>query len=200
MLGRVNKHIKLTLWKELTVPCQFFLFVLVATIWAGCENDMATVHALIEQERIPTETGKDVEIEYSELGEVRSRVTAPTMKRFTVEENATEFPDGVQVKNYGSSGIVESTLEANYGIMYQKEERVYLRDDVVLVNTKGEQLNCEELNWNWKTKRIFSDKFVKITTPEEVIWGKGFEANDDFSWYRIDSITGNFSVETDEVE
>lgn len=177
-----------------------FLGVLVVILLAGCANDMEKVKEFERQEQADAETGKDVEVEYSENGLIKARVLAPTMVRAYGDDPYTEFPDGVTVYNYNDTMGLESTLTANYGINYENREEMQVRDNVVLVNSKGEKLNSEELNWNRKTKKVYSDKFVKVTTPEEIIEGNGFEADEDFNTYEVKDITGIFSVEADAVE
>ena len=65
---------------------------------------------------------------------------------------------------------------------------------MVVVNEKGEQLNTEHLVWDEKQEKLLSDEFVKITTKDEIIFGNGFEANQDFSKYRIFKIKGTISI------
>lgn len=173
---------------------------LASLAWLGCENDMAKVQELINEEQVHVETGTDVEIVYSEMGNIKARVIAPRMNKHYGDAPDTEFPEGLTVYNYGDSLKLVSKMQANYGISYDKKEEILVRDDVILVNTEGEKLNSEELIWSRKKKQIYSDKFVKITTPEEIIVGEGFEANEDFSEYTIKKITGRFSVEADELE
>lgn len=197
MFRRIAETYNTIFTKELAVHCRFFLFLVLCLGMASCESDMATVKTMIRKEQAPDETGNDVEITYSENGLVKTRIKAPVMNRFEGNDKSTEFPEGVSVETYGPQMEVESTLDANYGILHHDKEQVYLRDDVVLVSSEGKKLNSEELTWDMKKKKIYSDKFVKITTPEEVIWGKGFEADDDFSWYRIDSISGSFKVDNE---
>jgi LPS export ABC transporter protein LptC len=72
------------------------------------------------------------------------------------------------------------------------------RKNVLVVNEKGDQLNTEHLIWDERTQKLTSDEFVKITTKDEIIYGNGFEANQDFSRYRIFNIKGIFSVKTQE--
>ena len=67
-------------------------------------------------------------------------------------------------------------------------------NDVEVVNEKGEKLNTEKLIWDERKELLSSDQFVKITTPEEIIMGKGFEANQDFSRYKIFNVTGRITV------
>jgi len=75
-----------------------------------------------------------------------------------------------------------------------------VRDDVVLINIKGEKLNSEELWWNRQTKKITSDKFVKVTTLDEEIIGYGFDANEDFSEYTVRNVKMITTIDDPNVE
>jgi hypothetical protein len=66
------------------------------------------------------------------------------------------------------------------------------------VNERGEQLTTEHLIWDERRQMLNSDEFVKITTKDEIIYGNGFEANQDFSQYRIFNIKGIISVNAEE--
>ena len=69
----------------------------------------------------------------------------------------------------------------------------------MIVNKKGEKLNTEELVWNQSAKKLFTEKFVKITTPTQVMYGDGLEANEDFTWYRILNPKGIVAVDKKEI-
>ena len=69
-----------------------------------------------------------------------------------------------------------------------------VRKNVVVINEKGNQLNTEHLVWDEKQQKLLSNEFVKITTPDEIMYGTGFEANQDFSKYRIFNIKGTISL------
>jgi len=64
------------------------------------------------------------------------------------------------------------------------------RNNVVVENTSGDKLETEHLIWDQKEDRIFSDVFTRITSPDRVIFGDGFESNQDFSKYRIRKVRG----------
>ena len=93
---------------------------------------------------------------------------------------------------------VSSTLTSNYAIRKEKENTIEAKDDVVVVNVKGEKLNTEQLIWNERTSKIYSNEFVKITTPDKIIFGNGFESNQDFTNYKIFSIKGTINITQDE--
>ncbi|HIN39145.1 MAG TPA: LPS export ABC transporter periplasmic protein LptC, partial [Flavobacteriales bacterium] len=84
---------------------------------------------------------------------------------------------------------------ANYAISYEKKGTMEAKGNVVLINEIGEKLNTEYLIWNQKEAKIFSDKFVKITTKDEIIMGEGFESNESFTNFKIHHIKGTILVE-----
>lgn len=160
----------------------------------SCENDMKKVKELTESYEPSSETGKDIEVLYSDLGKVKAKLTAPTLLRFRTKEPYTELPDGLKILFYDEDEQVETQLTAGYGISYEKSDEMIVRNNVEAVSVKGEKLNTEELVWNQKTQKISSDKFVKITTRDEIIFGDGFESNQDLSNYKIKKIRGTIRL------
>ena len=68
------------------------------------------------------------------------------------------------------------------------------KGNVVVINVNGDKLNTEHLIWLESEKRIKSDEFVKIQTKEEIIYGDGLDANEDFTQYRIKNIKGVITI------
>jgi hypothetical protein len=64
----------------------------------------------------------------------------------------------------------------------------------VVVNNKGEKLNTEHLIWDRRADRISSDRFVKITTADEILMGDGLESNGNFTRYKILKIRGTLRI------
>ena len=57
---------------------------------------------------------------------------------------------------------------------------------MVVDNTiKHEKLKSEELKWSRFEKRVYTNKFVRIETPQEILLGEGLTASQDFSTYKI---------------
>ena len=42
----------------------------------------------------------------------------------------------------------------------------------------------------WKKRKLFSNQYVKINSPVEIIEGYGFESNQDLSNYKIFKVSG----------
>jgi LPS export ABC transporter protein LptC len=85
-------------------------------------------------------------------------------------------------------------LQAKFGRKYENQGLVEVRDSVVVINKKGERLDTEKLIWNEKTGKIYTDQFVRIQTKNEVIYGEGLTANQNFSSYKIFKIRGVFNL------
>ena len=55
------------------------------------------------------------------------------------------------------------------------------RNDVVVINYENEeQLNTENLVWDQRNKKIIANSFLKITTPDKVIYGDSLHAHESF--------------------
>jgi len=92
---------------------------------------------------------------------------------------------------------VTTKLTSNYAIDSTYANKMQARENVIVINEKGEQLNTEELLWNKNTEQITSDVFVKITTADQIIMGTGLISNQDFTEYRILKPTGIINIEND---
>ncbi len=172
-----------------------FLSIILVSIFA-CENDMADVKAYEERMNVKVETVKEVEILYSDSAQVRVRITAETMlNKLDANEPQQEFIDGVFVEFFDPSGLVTSTMTANYAIRYEKKGEVVARDSVVWSSFDGQKLETEELIWNEKEEEIFTHKYARITTQTEIIRGYGFRAKQDFTNARIQAVEGIISID-----
>lgn len=170
---------------SLTILMKLFFAFAALLALIGCENDIATVNLVGAVNNAPTESGKDVEIIYSDSAVIKVKLFAPQYDNFSGKSPRQELPKGVKVEFYGDNLKVKTKLTANYGIRYEQKKRVEVKNNVIVVNEKGEQLNTEHLIWDEATKEIYTDKYVRITTGGDVLEGNGLRANQDFSEYEI---------------
>lgn len=177
-----------------TIYPKLFFVIALGLFFQACENDQLKIAALTKPDNTPLESIKGLETIYSDSGMIRVKVTAPVLNKYVSPKAITELPKGLSIDFYDDHLNVVSKLDARYAIHYEQERRWMAKNDVVVVNKKGERLNTEKLYWDENSGKLRSDEFVKITTPEEIIMGKGFEANQDFSSYKIFKVTGNITV------
>lgn len=170
------------------------LFFVTSIIFASCENDIEKVKLLSEHELAPVETASVIRILYSDSAKVQVEIMAKELNRYETDNPYIEMPKGLQANFFDDSMHVKSKLTADYGIRYERDQKMEARKNVVVVNEKGETLNTEHLIWDEKSEKLKSDEFVKITKKGEIIMGTGFEANQDFSKYKIFNIKGTIPI------
>ena len=139
------------------------------------------------------ESAKSIKILYSDSAEMQFELTAPLLSHYESENPYIEMTKGFHAVFYNERMEVKSKLDAEYGIRYEREQRMEARKNVTVVNEKGEQLNTEHLIWDEQKQIIYTKAFVKITTADEIIYGDGLESNQDFSKYKIMNIKGTIT-------
>lgn len=173
---------------------RLFAFALFCMLISSCENDLAKVKYYGKGEKSPVESAKNIRIIYSDSARVKVEVKAPQLDRYETENPYIEMSQGLKATFFDDQLKVKSRMDADYGVRYEKEQKMEARKNVIVVNEKGETLNTEHLIWDERQEKLMSKEFVKITTRNEIIFGNGFEANQDFSKYKIFNIKGTISI------
>ncbi len=185
-------------------PSSCFLFCLLpfafCLLLSSCKYPLEEAKLIISRANVKIEKGENVQINYSDNGVVRIQASGPTVTRYNTEKPYLEFSDGIQILFYNEVHAVESKLTAKYATAIENSKSMTARDSVVVINNKGEVLNTDELIWDEDKKIIYSNSFVKITTADEIIYGNGMTANENFTDYEIKHITGTIKVKTNELE
>ena len=179
-----------------------FLSIFIVLITSACVNDLKKIDEIASQKDLGQEVGKNVEVLVSNDGITRMKITATETIHHTQGKTYTEFPKGIKAYSYNPAGGIESSLTAKYAVLDEVSGQIQgmtAKNDVVVVNAKGEKLNTEELQWDQQQKMIHTIGFVKITTPEQIIYGKGLDAKEDFSEYTILEVTGKVKVNSSEI-
>ena len=169
----------------------------------SCENPIVEVQEIAQYDTLPSVSAFN--INYVRTSEAKKQVilVSPQMDRFADKQNPySEFPQGFEITFYDSLGNESSFIRANYGIDYINRKFLEARNDVVVKNLEtGEQLNTESLIWDQNKKIIYTSSFVKITSPDKVIFGDSLWATEDFSKRRIHRIKNSFfEVEEDSLQ
>lgn len=177
-------------------------FICTTLLFSACVNDLKKIDEIASQKNIGEEIGKNVEVHVSNDGIMRMKITATETIHHSEGKNYTEFPKGIKAYSYNPAGDIESSLTARYALLNEVSgeiEGMLAKNDVVVVNAKGEKLNTEELLWSQKKKLISTPGFVKITTSEQIIYGRGLDAKEDFSSYTIRQVTGKVKINTSDL-
>ena len=176
------------------------ILVLLSVITFSCEYDMKKINTISAIDTMPVESAKDIEIIYSENGLPRAFLTSPLYYKYEGDNPYTEFPQGIKLVFFDSLNNEKSQLTANYAISDENSQIMEAKSNVVVLNyEKAEKINTEQLIWDQKKQIIYSNVFVKITTKDEVIYGKeGFESDQNMEKWIIKKTSAEFKIDKDD--
>ncbi|MBP7477044.1 MAG: LPS export ABC transporter periplasmic protein LptC [Chitinophagales bacterium] len=175
---------------------QLFPFSLILSylLIFACANDLEEVKKVAQLADVNVELGTEVVIDYTEYGKLRAKLYTPILKRYVAIDQRSEFPNGMHLVIYGENGSIENTLDAKFGTIDDVQHIMTARNNVVVVNIKGDTLSTEELIWSQNEKKIYSNSFVKIRTAKEIILGDTLVADEKFTNYTIKKVRGTVQV------
>lgn len=159
-------------------------------------NKPEEIQAITNREDIPSLIVEELETTLTDSGKIKIRFITPEMLQYDrKKEPYRDFPKGLHVIHYLSNGDIDAQIKCRNALYLEKEELWELNIDVEAVNQKGEVLNTEQLFWDMKKEKIYSDKFVTITQDDGVITGTGFEADQNMDNWKIMHIQGDLEFE-----
>ena len=174
---------------------RLFLFVIAVSL-CSCivEEPDLTRYVISQIENV--EEARDIEVTYTDSSYLVFILKAPLSRR-KLEKHSTleEFPEGLEVVFYDRSGTPRSWLTADYAIRDQVARKITVQRNVVLRNDSGERLDAPELIWDEKTKEIYTDRFVKHSRDDRVIYSHGFKSNESFTRYELYAVSGMMTKE-----
>ncbi|MCS6822275.1 MAG: LPS export ABC transporter periplasmic protein LptC [Microscillaceae bacterium] len=183
----------MTIVEEIIGKNKLILALLCAYIWGSCQmqnnkqlKDMPKYEGAII-------TTQNLKTAFSDSGKVKIRMEAPLQEEFA--DGNQVFRKGVVLNFYDQYHQNYARLTANYGKFDKAKNQYTAIGNVIVQNLKeNKKLNTEELHWTPANQKIFTQKFVTITTPDEILKGEGLEAQQDFSFYKILRPTGTFKI------
>jgi LPS export ABC transporter protein LptC len=168
--------------------------IVMTLLSTSCRNDPPVKLPFENIEKMPSQTIYDAEIMFTDSGKLSGKLKAVKLDHYEGKRSFTVMPRGVKVWFYNDTLKPETFMTANYAMKFDDKEIIDAHGNVEVVNNKGEKLNTEHLIWDRRADRISSDRFVKITTADEILMGDGLESNGDFTRYKILKIRGTLRI------
>jgi LPS export ABC transporter protein LptC len=163
---------------------------LIVLLFSACENDDRVLTNWTKQLRLKEEA-TDVLSTISQEGKLKARIKSPFMVKEAGDTIQMTFPRMLHCDFYNDSAIIETRLDAKFGIYYENLNKVYLRDSVVVITVKGDTLLSPELWWDQNTKLFYTDKYASYRSPgQQILGGQGLEATQDLKRITFKSTTG----------
>lgn len=180
---------------------QYSTIAFFAVVLFSCENNLKVVQELTREDTLSAVSAYEIVYTRSDSGHVQVELIAPVMNRFENENPYIEFPEGFEAYFYDSAMQKTSFIRADYGMSEEKTNLMTARKNVEVENFKThEKLNTETLFWDQKKKLIYTSAFVKITTPDKIVYGDSLTATEGFDKRTIHNIQATLELEESELE
>lgn len=154
--------------------------------------------AITNRDSVPVMTTRDVSTYISDSGVVRYKIIADEWRVYDrLDPTRWTFEEGIYLEKFNNDLSIEATIVADTAYYYDQQELWELRGNVHIENEQDEQFDTQQLYWNQKTKKVYSDLYIRIRQQKRIITGIGFTSNQEFTNYTIKQTQGIFPISED---
>lgn len=161
-----------------------------ATLLFSCADKTSALE--YDYETLMTERSENRTIMMMENGKRSYSFTAPIIEGYSLAQNPyQEFRKGIKMITYTSDSLSleDATITANYAIYYDKQKLWEAKGNVVIIKKNRKsgdtvvtgltEVYTQQLFWDARTKKIYSNVDTKVLQPDGWHFGVGFEADED---------------------
>ena len=170
-----------------------------ATLLFSCSGKKKP--AEIDLEKLITQQSDTLTMIYTKNGQKDYRFSTPLMERYELaREPYMEFRYGINIITFDSLGNEASNLIADYAIYYENRELWEARGNVEGTGEDGRKLYTQQLFWDEKTDKVYSNVDCKVVDGLDVFVGEGFESDSEFKDWVFRESEGRMWVDVSESE
>ena len=169
---------------------KFFLPIILLLILVSCtgKDVKPKVDSSFIVEELPAQESWNSTVFFTDSGKTAAILYTGHLQVFNARKE-TILDDGVKVEFFNSLEMKTTTLTSKRGRVDERTNDLYAIDSVIAVNDSGIVVKTDELKWRNRDKKIVSEKYVTIDSPDEHIEGYGFESDQHLRNYVIYNIT-----------
>lgn len=173
------------------------IICLCVLLLGSCGNgDTVAERIDVDNDTVPTMITDSVSSFISDSGVVRYHLKAPIWLMF---DEASEpfwlFPRGLSLEQFDDNMHSASTLVCDSARYFSRLKLWKLDGNVRMRNVEGDKFLTEQLFWDQKDRKVYSDSFVHIERATRIIEGYGFVSNEQITAYTIRRPTGIFPTD-----
>lgn len=170
--------------------------VFLLLIVGSCSDEKVKPTSInIDVKDIPDQESWNSRVVFSDSGLIRAILNVGHVRVFQ-NRSETLLDNKLKIDFYDKEQNHTSILTADSGRVDDATNNLFAFGNVIIRSDSGVILQTEELIWEQATKKIFTEKFVTITSPTEQIQGYGFESDQSMKNYVIFRVSGR--IETKE--
>lgn len=160
---------------------------------ASCGGDNGVGTSDVDAAALPTMTTRDVETLISDSGVVRYRIVTPLWYVYDdTREPSWKFPEGLELEKFNNLFQRDATVRADSATYFKNQQLWRLDGGVDITNVQGDKFLTEQLFWDQRQHKLYSDSFIHIERTDRVLEGYGFESDEQMTRYTIRRVSGIF--------
>lgn len=168
-----------------------FVFLILSALFlfpfCSSKRVKPSIESNIRLEELPSQESWNSIITFSDSGRISAILNAGHLRKYD-DKRETFLDQNIKVDFYNQQEIQTTTLTSIKGRVDETTNNLYAIDSVV-VFSDSVTIKTDEMMWRNKDRKIVSDKFVTVISPNETIKGYGFESDQNLNNYVIYNIT-----------
>ena len=173
-----------------------FIAIIALLVWSCKEQVKDIVQVEGDKQDIPTIVSTDVVTLISDSGITQYRITTPLWKIFEeAKKPYWKFPIGLFLEKFDSIFDTEASIKCDSATYYKEDQLWQLDGHVTILNVEDEVILTQQLFWDQRKQKVYSDSFIHIEKKDRIIEGYGFVSNEKMTVYELDRVSGIFPVE-----
>lgn len=180
----------------------FPVMAMLLVISLACRNERKiSVASTLNPKKMPTMATTNVATFISDSGIIQYKLVSPSWIVYNeVDTPFWHFPKGIYLRKYDRAFKVIASVAADSAHYLSREKIWRLDGHVEIHNGTDELFLTNQLFWDERHNKLYSDSFIHIETASHILEGKGFVSNDRLTEYRIIKPTGVFPVNQQQLE
>lgn len=163
-------------------------------VLVSCQNEISEIKAITDPKLVPVQSTFNSAFSYSIDGVVRTKIYALQLDQYVSDSSYLIAPKTFHIEFFDSLGQYTGTMRGNEAVFSQKSNTLWTKGDLVLENWKKEKLETQSLTFYLDSDLVQTPDYVKISSDNSVLEGKGLRSNGSFSNYEINQTSGNFNT------
>jgi LPS export ABC transporter protein LptC len=182
------------------ITAAFFAAVMFILFPACSGNNKNLADAIAENDTLPSMTSLGVTTLVSDSGITRYKIVTEEWLIFDKKNPPYwAFEKGVYLEKFDTLFRIDASIKADTAYYYEKKKLWELKGNVQILSQRGDKFETQQLFWDEKREKVYSDKFIRIEQEDKSITGYGFESNQELTEYEIKNTTGMFTIEDNAV-
>lgn len=154
----------------------------------------------IDLKTIPTMKTENVYTLISDSGITQYRIKSPIWYVYDeIDTPIWRFPRGLFLEKFDKKFKVISSVACDSATYFKRSQLWKLDGNVEMHNDQKDLFLTQQLFWDQRDRKVYSDSFIHIERADRIIEGLGFTSNDKLTIYNIHRPTGIFPIDKEKM-